>query len=116
MPLLLGVCTAGFAILAGLGVERLRAPGAGLLCAVLVGAFLGPTVAGRVAPDWFDATWIGDPGDVAELRGASEILMESDRLRPNMRVIPLGQYATQENIAEVRALGGVPFFEENNQP
>jgi hypothetical protein len=68
IPLLLGVCTAVLAILAGLGVGRLGAPGAVLLCAVLVGAFMGPTVAGRIAPDWFDATWIGDPDDVARLQ------------------------------------------------
>jgi len=79
VPLLLGVCTAGLAILAGLGVRRLGAPGAGLLCAVLVGAFMGPTVAGRIAPDWFDATWIGDRDDVASLQ-ALEAEHEAARL------------------------------------
>lgn len=68
VPLLLGVCTAGLAILVGLGIRRLGAPGAGLLCAILVGAFMGPTVAGRVAPGWFDAAWIGDREDIATLR------------------------------------------------
>lgn len=103
MPLLLGVCTAGFAILAGLGVERLRAPGAGLLCAVLVGAFLGPTVAGRVAPDWFDATWIGDPDDVAELR-AIESEQDAARLVESSRTGTGGDFGASVKDEQERIL------------
>ena len=103
MPLLLGVCTAGLAVLAGLGVERLRAPGASLLCAVLVGAFLGPTVAGRIAPGWFDAAWIGDPDDVAALH-ALEAEHEATRLVESGRALAAGGFAARVNAERERVL------------
>lgn len=65
----------GFALLSGVlavlmsgAARRIGAPGAGLLCAVLIGALLGPTVLGRAAPTLFDRAWIGSEQETARLR------------------------------------------------
>ena len=55
------------AILGGRLTRRLGLPGASLVAAVLVGALLGPSVLGRIAPSVFDRAWIGDATAIQEL-------------------------------------------------
>jgi hypothetical protein len=49
----------GFTIALTVLLRRSRVPGAGLLAGVIAGFLLGPSLLGKLAPDWFERTIIG---------------------------------------------------------
>ena len=76
------------AIFAGSLTRRLGLPGANLVAAVLIGALLGPSVLGRIAPSVFDRAWIGDAASIHELdrleseQGALQHLLNEESKDP----------------------------------
>ena len=68
MSLVFAAGVAALAFLATLGLHRMHRGQAALLAALLIGAFLGPSVLGRVAPDLHDRIRLGGTTELTDAR------------------------------------------------
>ena len=68
MSLVFAAGVAALAFLATLGLHRMHRGQAALLAALLIGAFLGPSVLGRVAPDLHDRIRLGGSTELTDAR------------------------------------------------
>jgi hypothetical protein len=80
-----GILTATLAIVSAFGLRKLKFTEGALIASLFVGALLGPTVLGRIAPETFDSLWIGRSSEISALtQEASEArakaLVESSRM------------------------------------
>lgn len=77
--------TAVIAALSTLGLRKLNFKEGALIAALFVGTLLGPTVLGRIAPETFDALWIGRADEIRALteeasKSRAEQMVERSRM------------------------------------